>query len=120
MFAALMLAQASLVRLSIDDELVVQRFLVLSPSVSRMMTLSRVGSGAAATVNGALAVSACHAQTRPIVTLVRPFGVIASTVERSAVQSLVSSRILISDPLPPQAAARNSVLDVLTSGVVSL
>ena len=64
----------------------VQRFWVLSPSVSRMMTLSRSGDGAGA-LNGATGDSVCQAICMPIVTLVLPVGVIASilAVERGPV-----------------------------------
>ena len=58
MLAALTLAQACWVRASMSACVVVHRFCVLSPSVSRMMTLSRSAVGAAALFSGLHAVSA--------------------------------------------------------------
>src|SRR5687767_13602979 len=104
MFAALMLEQTSAARESIVDELVTFVLFelfhasVLRPSVRMMMTLSRSGLGAAASLNGRAAVNACHAQTRPIVTLVLPLGLIWSTLVLSAVQSLVSGNETASEP----------------------
>ena len=72
----------------------VQRFCVLSPSVSRMITLSRSGAAAGA-LNGATGDSVCHAICIPIVTLVLPVGVIASILALSAVQSVDSGIIAV-------------------------
>src|SRR5437764_1481208 len=52
MLAAFTLVQAAVVRASIVAWLVDQRFWVLSPSVSRMITLSRSGLGSKASVHG--------------------------------------------------------------------
>src|SRR5215207_3314216 len=98
MFAALTLTQAAAVRASIDEELVLHRFCVFSPSVNRMMTLSRSGAGAAAPVNGRFNVSACQAHANPIVTLVLPAAAIASILVCIAVQSVESGIACTSDP----------------------
>jgi len=84
--SALALSQTFSVRASIDDCDDDQRFCVFWPSVSRMTTLSRSGAGAGA-LNGATGDNVCHAICRPMVTLVLPVGIIASTLLLSAVQS---------------------------------
>src|SRR6476659_1074362 len=96
--AALMLSQTAAVRASICDGLVVERFAVLSPSVSRMMTLSTSGRTVWPWVSGSPGVKACQAQTAPIVTVVVPDGVIESTLASSAIQSPVSGKALVSEP----------------------
>ena len=70
------------------------------------MTLSRSGAGSAACVNGRCAGSACQPHTMPIVTLVFPEAVIASTLLCSAVQSSLSGMAAAGDV---QFAAGNSV-----------
>src|SRR5206468_9690815 len=92
--SALALVHTLLVRSSITDCVDDQRFWVLSPSVSMMMTLSRSGSGAGA-LNGATGDSDCQAICSPMVTLVLPVGVIASILELSAVQSVDSGIIAV-------------------------
>src|SRR5215470_8966940 len=89
MLSALALVHTLLVRSSITDWVDDQRFCVLSPSVSAMMTLSRSGAGAGA-LNGATGESDCQASCIPMVTLVLPVGVMASIFELSAVQSVDS------------------------------
>src|SRR5262245_3824611 len=84
MLAAFTLVQASAVRVSIVVPLVTLVLLeffpdsVLSPWVSRMIAFSRSGFGSDASVSGTPFDSACQAHTRPIVTLVLPFGFIES------------------------------------------
>src|SRR5439155_15600838 len=85
MLSALALVHTLSVRASITDCVDDHRFWVLSPSVSRMTTLSRSGEGAGAS-NGATGDSVCQASCSPIVTLVLPIGVMASIFELSAVQ----------------------------------
>src|SRR6266702_3412748 len=80
------------VRASITDRVDDQRFWVLSPSVSRMMTLSRSGDVAGA-LNGATGETDCQPICNPMVTLVLPVGVMASILELSAVQSVDSGII---------------------------
>src|ERR687887_383793 len=94
MLSALALVHTLPVRASITDWVDDQRFCVLSPSVSAIMTLSRSGSGAGA-VNGATGESDCQASCSPIVTLVLPVGVMASILELSAVQSYDSGIIAV-------------------------
>src|SRR5262245_37906163 len=83
------------VRASISDRVVIFLLLmlsqasVLSPAGRMMITLSKSGAGAAAPVYGVLDVSACQAQTSPMVTLVMPFGFMSSTLLLSFVQSNV-------------------------------
>src|SRR5436190_12299912 len=91
MFAAFTLVQAAAVRASIDEPLVVQRFWVLSPSVSSTITLSLSGAGSEPCVIGSLLVSARQPHTRPMVTLVLPDGFIASILELRLVNPAVSS-----------------------------
>src|SRR5436305_14250957 len=98
MLAALMLSHAARVRASMTDELWLQRFCVLSPSVKSTITLSRSGAGAAASGKGMLAVSACQPHTRPTVMLVLPAAVIWSTLALSAVQSVLIGRACTSEP----------------------
>src|SRR6185295_5205991 len=98
MFAALMLAHTAAVRASIADGVVVKRFWVFNPSVSRMMTFSTSGRTGLPSVNGSFDVSADHAHIAPMVTLVVPFGVMLSTMPSSAVQSLVSGTACASVP----------------------
>src|SRR5262245_28404022 len=92
MLSALALVHTLSVRASINDCVDHQRFWVLSPSVSRMMTLSRSGEGAGA-LNGATGESDCQANCNPMVTLVLPFGVMASIFELRAVRSVDSGII---------------------------
>src|SRR3954447_24968468 len=92
MLSAFALVHTLSVRSSIMDWVGDQRFWVLSPSVSRMMTLSRSGEGAGA-VNGATGEIDCQANCSPIVTLVLPIGVMASIFALSAVQSVDSGII---------------------------
>src|SRR5216684_550745 len=87
---ALILAQTSLVRASICEALVVQRFWVFRPSVRKTMYLSIPDEGAVPSVSGSLEVSACQPQTKPMVRLVLPYAFIWSTLALSAVQSDVS------------------------------
>src|SRR5215475_6600471 len=102
MLAALMLAQAAAVRASMADWLLLQRFLVLSPSVSRMITLSRSGCGSCAWLNGWLLVKACQPQTSPMVMLVYPTGiadgVILSTLLFRSAHTLLSGMASVSVP----------------------
>ena len=74
------------VRASITDSVELQRFCVLVPSVRITITLSRSGAGAGA-LKGATGESNWKPQAMPMVTLVLPVGVIASTLLLSAVQS---------------------------------
>src|SRR5215510_8557967 len=92
MLSALALVHTLSVRSSITDWLDDHRFWVLSPSVSRMMTLSRSGAGVGA-VKGATGETDCQAICSPIVTLVLPTGVMASIFELRAVQSVDSGII---------------------------
>src|ERR1700704_2724273 len=85
MLSALSLVHTLSVRASITDWVDDQRFWVLSPSVSAMMTLSRSGDVAGA-LSGATGESDCQAICSPMVTLVLPVGVMASILELSAVQ----------------------------------
>src|SRR5215470_9164550 len=86
MLSALALVHTLAVRASITDCVVDQRFWVLVPSVSAMMTLSRSASGAGA-LYGAAGEIVCQAIWIPMVTFVLPVGVMASTLLLSAVQS---------------------------------
>src|SRR5687768_14844688 len=86
MLAALTLSQAFCVRASIAEALELQRFWVFSPSVIRMMTLSRSVAGGGA-LNGSTGDSSWKPQARPMVTLVLPAGLIWSILAFSAVQS---------------------------------
>src|SRR5690349_14989210 len=92
MLAALMLSQTFCVRASIVDSVELQRFWVLVPSVRMTMTLSRSSAGAGA-LNGSTGEINWKPQARPMVTLVLPAGVMASTLEFSAVQSSLSGII---------------------------
>src|SRR4051794_17040310 len=92
MLAALTLSQALLVRASITEAVELQRFWVFSPSVIRMMTLSR-SVAAAGALNGATGDINWKAQARPMVTLVLPVGFIWSILAFSAVQSSESGII---------------------------
>src|SRR5262245_38431469 len=87
--AALMLAHTALVRSSTLAELVYMRLSVLVPSVSTTMYLATPAAGVAS-VRGSLGVSACQAQTMPMVMLVVPYALMESTLVPSAVQSEVS------------------------------
>src|SRR6478672_12634197 len=87
MLSALALVHTLSVRASITDCVDDQRFWVLSPSVSAMITLSRSGEAAGA-LNGETGESDCQASCNPMVTLVLPVGVMASIFELSAVQSV--------------------------------
>src|SRR3954471_10971502 len=91
MLAALAFWQASAVRASMADELVLQRFCVLSPSVSRMITLSLSGEGSEPCGSGRSLVSACQGHTRPLVTLVFPASFMASLLLFRVVQPVGST-----------------------------
>src|ERR1044072_4684825 len=90
MFAALALVQARAVPASMLDSLVDQRFCVLVPSVSSTITLSLSGAGSLPSGSGWLEVSACQAQTRPMVTLVFPAACIALILLLRLVKPVVS------------------------------
>src|ERR1043166_9973982 len=90
MLAALALVQANAVRASIAEPLELQRFCVLSPSVSSTITLSLSGAGSLPWVSGSLLVSACQPHTSPMVTLVLPDACIASILELRLVKPAVS------------------------------
>src|SRR5215471_20912829 len=89
---AFALAQVSAIRASMSLCVLVQRFCVLRPSVSRMM-IFLVGMPSLVSIAGALSGAAfdidCQAHCSPTVWLVLPFGNIASTLLLSAVQSYV-------------------------------
>src|SRR5918912_388526 len=86
--AALTLLQVVCCRASIWAWFVYQRFWVLRPSLSRMITFwVFTGSVMAGGLSGAPSVRACQAQASPMPWLVLPFGVIWSTRSFSAVQS---------------------------------
>src|SRR3954451_14301616 len=116
MFAALTLSQTLLVRASMDDCDEDQRFCVLSPSVKMMSTLSRSLAKAGA-LNGATGIRSWKPQAMPMVTLVLPVGVIASTLALSAVQSSDSGIIGTGQPLA--WCARNSVAGLPARGTVA-
>src|SRR5262245_47144603 len=89
MLAALMLLQIVEVRESIELALEVQRFCVLRPSVSTIITLSRSGAVAGA-LNRPVGASVSQPQASPMVIFVLPVGVIESILALSALQSLIT------------------------------
>src|ERR1043165_8039821 len=121
MFAALALAQAAAVRASIDEPLVVQRFCVLSPSVSSTITLSLSGAGSLPWVNGSLLVNACQPHTSPIVTLVLPDACIASILELRLVKPVVSRMsVSVMIVVRPEHCAAGNLVWMSELGVVSV
>src|SRR3979409_1618355 len=122
MFEALALVQASAVRASMLDSLDDQRFCVLVPSVSRMITLSLSGAGSEPSVSGRFGVSECHPHSSPMVTLVLPDACMASILLLRLVHP-VESRMSVSGIIAVSCAAHwaagNSVCTLPATGVVS-
>src|ERR1041384_6078782 len=118
-----MFSQTAAVRLSIWLGLVVKRVALVRPSVSRILTFSTSGRSTCPCLNGSVGLSACQPHIMPIVTLVMPAGFMVSTLDSSAVQSVVSGRLFVRPPLsgswhraPPASGARRIPASVVDRG----